>query len=118
MPNTTACAASSQPLPVSSATARTTLVSAAPKRGPRGSTYMGKCSCRGGSRVVRAAESGSSTQAGGHAAQVDRAPAPQACGGWGAGKTADFHDTNLTQLMLASATEGQPTTAPSAARTS
>src|SRR3954451_13198112 len=100
MPNTTACAASSQPLPVSRTTASTPVVSAAPKRGPRGSTYMGKCSCRLRNQE-RAADSGSSTQAGGHAAQVDHAPAPQAGGSWERRRTVDFHDTNLTQLVLA-----------------
>src|SRR4051812_661580 len=40
MPNTTACAASSQPLDVIKTAASTTVVMAAPKRGPRGSTYI------------------------------------------------------------------------------
>src|SRR3954447_19782155 len=40
MPNTTACAASSHPLDVINTAASTTVVMAAPKRGPRGSTYI------------------------------------------------------------------------------
>src|SRR3954466_151058 len=40
MPKTTACAASSHPLDVIKTAASTTVVMAAPKRGPRGSTYI------------------------------------------------------------------------------
>src|SRR5947209_10927791 len=58
---------------------------------------------------MRAGSAGQ-TQAGGHAAQVDRAPAPQVGGRRHRRAPGDFHDENLTQLVLACATEDQPTT--------
>src|SRR3954447_18560092 len=55
MPNTTACAASSHPLDVINTAASTTVVMAAPKRGPRGSTYIKRNSWerRGGWQRLR-----------------------------------------------------------------